>query len=385
MSDSLQAEQISANKLPVIDVSGLSSSKPEVRAAVGAAIRAACIDNSFFYVSNHGIPQGLISATQEQTRAFFDLPDEQKRKVAKTLSSCNRGWEPLQAQSLDLNAPPDLKENFYMGLELAPDHPLVVAGTFNCGPNLWPSDMPEFRPTMRAYHAALRDLGERLMVGLALSLDLPENYFDDLHRDPLSTLRLLHYPPHPADAQAGQAGAGAHTDFGVLTLLLQDDNGGLQVKDVNDTWIHATPIPGTFIVNIGDAIARWTNDLYRSTLHRVVNTSGNRRYSIPFFYTGNAETRLECLPNCLQPGDTPKSHRDHRRAHDADVQPQLRRPRQCQGRGVISGECRDGSVGRTSPHRGEVKKKRPPSGGLFRVADRSLIDNPSRASAPGPC
>lgn len=306
MSDSLQAEQISANKLPVIDVSGLSSSKLEDRAAVGAAIRAACIDNGFFYVSHHGIPQGLIGAAQEQTKAFFDLPDSEKRKVSKTLSSCNRGWEPLKAQTLDLNAPPDLKENFYMGLELAPDHPLVVAGTFNCGPNLWPSDMPEFRPTMRAYHAALRDLGERLMVGLALSLDLPENYFDELHRDPLSTLRLLHYPPHPADAQAGQAGAGAHTDFGVLTLLLQDDNGGLQVRDVNDTWIHATPIPGTFIVNIGDAIARWTNDLYRSTLHRVVNTSGNRRYSIPFFYTGNADTRLECLPNCLQPGETPK-------------------------------------------------------------------------------
>jgi isopenicillin N synthase-like dioxygenase len=305
MSD-FQATQISANKLPVIDVSGLSSSKPEDRAAVGAAIRAACIDNGFFYVSDHGIPQGLIDAVQAQTKALFDLPIEQKRKVSKALSSCNRGWEPLEAQSLDLDAPPDLKETFYMGLELPLDHPAVVAGKFNCGPNIWPADMLEFKPTMRGYHAAMRDLGERLMVGLALSLDLPENYFDDLNRDPLSTLRLLHYPPHPADAKAGQAGAGAHTDYGVLTLLLQDANGGLQVKDSDDSWIHAPPIAGTFIVNIGDAIARWTNDIYRSTVHRVVNVSGNRRYSVPFFYSGNADHPIKCLPNCLKPGETPK-------------------------------------------------------------------------------
>ncbi len=306
MSDALEAADVSANQLPVIDVGGLSSSKLEARKAVAREIRAACTNNGFFYIANHGIPQGLIEAVQTQTRAFFDRPIVEKQKVSKSLSKCNRGWEPLGAQTLDPNAPPDLKETYYMGLELPLDHPAVAAGKFNHGPNLWPQDMPGFKPTMNGYHAAMRDLSERIMVGLALSLDLSENYFDGFNRDPLSTLRLLHYPPHPVDAAKGQAGAGAHTDYGALTLLLQDANGGLQVRDLDNTWIHATPIPETFVFNIGDAIARWTNDLYRSTVHRVVNVSGNRRYSVPFFYSGNADHRLECFSNCLKPGETPK-------------------------------------------------------------------------------
>lgn len=306
MPDTLSAAEISPNQLPVIDISGLASSKAEDRKAVGDKIRAACIDNGFFYISNHGISQGLIEAVEQQARGFFSQPDEAKAQVAKTQSKCNRGWEPLKAQSLDVTAPPDLKETFYLGLDLPLDHPMVVAGKFNYGPNQWPVDLPGFKPTMRAYHAAMLDLGERLMVGLALSLELPEDYFEGFDRDPLSTLRLLYYPPQPVDALANQIGAGAHTDYGTLTMLLQDANGGLQVRDVDGTWIHAKPIPGTFVVNIGDAIARWTNDLYRSTLHRVVNVSGKERHSIPFFYSGNADHPLACIPSCLKPGETPK-------------------------------------------------------------------------------
>ncbi len=306
MPDPLIAAEISRNQLPIIDVSGLSSSKLEKRKAVADKMRAACVSNGFFYIADHGVPQGLIEAVQEQTRAFFDQSEDDKCKVSKALSNCNRGWEPLKAQALDVTAPPDLKETYYMGLELPLDHPAVVAGKFNHGPNLWPQDMPGFKPTMRAYHAAMRDLSERIMIGLALSLDLPEDYFEGFNRDPLSTLRLLYYPPHPVDALAGQAGAGAHTDYGALTLLLQDSNGGLQVRDAGSTWIHATPVPGTFVFNIGDAIARWTNDLYRSTVHRVVNVSGKSRYSIPFFYSGNADHLLECIPGCLKPGEVAK-------------------------------------------------------------------------------
>lgn len=306
MPDSLNAAEISPNQLPIIDVGGLSSSKLADRKAVADNIRAACTTNGFFYIANHGVPAGLIDAVQEQTRIFFDRSDDDKRKVSKTLSKCNRGWEPLKAQALDPGAPPDLKETFYMGLELPLDHPAVVAGKFNHGPNLWPQDLLGFKPTMRAYHAAMRDLSERIMISLALSLDLPEDYFDGFNRDPLSTLRLLYYPPHPADAVPGQTGAGAHTDYGALTMLLQDDNGGLQVRDAGNSWLHAKPIPGTFVFNIGDAIARWTNDLYRSTVHRVVNVSGKSRYSIPFFYSGNADHLLECIPSCLSPGETPK-------------------------------------------------------------------------------
>lgn len=306
MAKSFHAETVSATELPVIDIGGLSSSRHEDRIVVAARMRAACIDKGFFYIVGHGVPQGLMDAAQAQARQFFDLPAAEKAKVAKSRSTCNRGWEPLKSQSLDLDAPPDLKENFYLGLDLPPEHPMVAAGRFNYGPNQWPENLPGFRPTMAAYHAALRDVSETVMKGLALSLHLPEDYFRAFNRDPLSTMRLLHYPPHPADAAEGQAGAGAHTDFGTLTLLLQDDNGGLQVRNADGTWINATPLPGSFVFNIGDAIARWTNDLYRSTLHRVINVSGRERYSMAFFFSGHADHPLACLPGCLAPGETPK-------------------------------------------------------------------------------
>ncbi|TCP02427.1 isopenicillin N synthase family dioxygenase [Caldimonas thermodepolymerans] len=305
MNSPFEARTMSTASLPVIDISGLSSSKHEDRKAVGAQIRAACIEYGFFYVSGHGVPQGLMDAALEQTRAFFAQPDEQKAKVARTKSFCNRGWDPLKAESLGLDVP-DNKETLFLGLDLPLDHPAVVARRFNHGPNQWPEGLPGFKTTMRAYHAALRDVSERMMVGLALALDLPEDYFEDFNDTPLSTMRLLHYPPQPVNAGREQVGAGAHTDFGALTFLLQDENGGLQVQGLDGEWISAPPIPGTYVFNIGDAIARWTNDLFRSTLHRVINVSGKERYSVPFFYSGNPDHVLECLPGCLKAGESPR-------------------------------------------------------------------------------
>jgi isopenicillin N synthase-like dioxygenase len=293
--------------LPIIDVSGLSSREESDRHAVASAIHAACIDRGFFYIKGHGIPAGLIDAVFAETRAFFDQPEALKREVAKTNSFCNRGWEPLRAQALEPGTPPDLKENFYLGRDLPLHHPSVVARKFNHGPNQWPAGMLSFRPTMRAYYEAMLDLSERVMAALAIALDLPPGYLDTFHEAPMATLRLLHYPPQPPDALAGQKGVGAHTDFGVLTFLLQDENGGLQVQDQGSgTWLDVTPIPGTYVVNLGDTIARWTNDRYRSTRHRVINTSGRRRYSIPFFFNGNPDYLVECLPGCLAAGESPR-------------------------------------------------------------------------------
>lgn len=293
--------------LPVVDVSGLSSSNVEDRRSVGRSLREACLDKGFFYCAGHGIPAGLIDAVFEETKRFFDLPIEAKERVDKANSFCNRGYEPLGGQTLQAGAKPDRKEGFYIGLELPEDDPRVAARKFNHGPNQWPQDLPGFRPTMRAYHSAMLDLADRLMRGLALSLDLDEDHFAGFGRDPLAILRLLHYPPQAPKAATDELGAGAHTDFGGLTLLLQDEVGGLQVFDnKGQDWIAATPIPGTFVINLGDMIARWTNDRYRSTLHRVVNASGRERYTVPFFFTGNPDYEVSCIPTCLAAGERPK-------------------------------------------------------------------------------
>ena len=307
MSDAFHADLINEASLPLIDLTGLLGDDPRTRAAVAEQIGRACRDTGFFYIHNHGIDPALQAAVFQQAQRLFELPDDAKRALDKAASPANRGYEALRGQCLEADAPPDLKEGFYLGRELAPDDPRVLAGRFNHGPNQWPAVLPAFRPVMQRYHHAMTQLAERLMAGLALSLALPEDYFAPFCEDAMATLRLLHYPPQPANAAPGEKGCGAHTDFGGLTLLLQDDNPGLQVwHHTTQAWIEATPLPGTYVVNLGDMIARWTNDRYRSTLHRVVNRSGRERYSVPFFFGGNPDHRVACIPTCLAPGETPR-------------------------------------------------------------------------------
>ncbi|MAD45455.1 MAG: oxidoreductase [Oceanospirillaceae bacterium] len=305
---STESRFAAASTLPVIDIAGLASDDAAERQAVGKEIRAACLANGFFLVSNHGVDEQLQQLVFDQAKRFFALDEAQKMAVDKANSVANRGYEPMGNQTLEPGSPPDLKEGYYMGQQKDADHPDVVAGKFNCGPNQWPEEIPEFRPVMEEYLKQMTALGERLMKGLALSLELPEDYFADYCKDPMTTLRLLHYPPQPADADPAQRGAGAHTDFGGLTILLQDDAGGLQVWDDNQQiWLDVEPIPGTYNINLGDMFARWTNDMYRSTLHRVINNvSGGDRYSIPFFHAGNSDYVVDCLPGCCAAGEEPK-------------------------------------------------------------------------------
>ena len=270
--------------------------------AVAKQIRWALSNAGFMYVKNHGVAQDFVDQVFDVTRHFFDLPMERKMALHVSRSDVAlRGYIEPFGENTDPGKTRDLKECFDIGPERA-----NLEGPF-FGPNQWPDGFPEFQELVYGYHRKMVALSKTLLKGIALSLDLPEAHFEGLMRDPISIQRLLHYPPQPANAAPGEKGCGAHTDFGGLTLLLQDENPGLQVWDRHSkSWIHAVPVPGTYVVNLGDMIARWTNDQYRSTLHRVVNMSGRERYSVPFFFSGNPDHVVECLPTCLAPGEAPR-------------------------------------------------------------------------------
>ncbi len=286
-------------ELPILDARELGEP------AAARALKAACEGVGFFYLAGHGIEDGVLGAARDQMRQFFALPLPQRQAVGLDKSECHRGYEPIRTQTMVAGDLPDLKEGFYIGNELGPDHPHVRAGYFNQGPNQWPDALPAFRPAMGAYFTAMAALAGRMMRAMALGLGLPEAYFAPFCEDAMSVLRLLHYPPQPPNPHPRENGCGEHTDWGCLTLLWQDEAGGLQVRSGGD-WIDAPPVPGTFVVNIGDMFARWTNDRYRSTVHRVVNRSGRDRYSMPFFFEGNPGHPVSALAGCVEPGDAPR-------------------------------------------------------------------------------
>src|SRR3954452_19624433 len=184
----LDAARVSQASLPIIDISGLASPDLADRQAVGAELRAACLHNGFFYISNHGVSEAGVAEVFTEAAAFFDLPAEQKAEVDKSRSKANRGYEPMQGQTLEPGAPPDLKEGYYIGPEHAADDPRVLAGMFNHGANQWPASRPRFKAAMQAYLDTMLELSARMMGGIALSLDLPEDYFAGYCRDAMATV-----------------------------------------------------------------------------------------------------------------------------------------------------------------------------------------------------
>jgi polar amino acid transport system ATP-binding protein len=272
-----------ADHLPVIDLTGFAD-RADVRRAVAQRIGDACRMHGFFYVAGHGIDAALIERLERLSRVFFALPLAEKKRIAMVHGG--RAWRGYFPVGNELTSGvPDRKEGLYLGTELPADHPLVRAGTPVHGPNLFPP-IEGFRATVLDYIAAVTGLGHQLMEALALSLDLREDYFARRYTaDPLILFRIFNYPA-PATSAVGEWGVGEHTDYGLLTMLLQDENGGLQVKS-NGRWIEAPPIPGTFVCNIGDMLDRMTRGLYRSNPHRVRASVRNDRLSFPLFFDPN--------------------------------------------------------------------------------------------------
>ncbi len=280
-------------------------------------IDAACREIGFFGIVGHGVAANAIDGMWDAARTFFDLPDAAKRQVAMPYDGYPYGYSPLLneglAHSLGEASPPDLKESFNMGPPHRPARPLTDEDeAFAFAETPWPEAPAGFRVAWLAYYAAMSTLAARLMGLFALALELPAGFFDSKIDQHISALRANNYPHPTSPPQPGQLRAGVHSDYGSLTILLQDDApGGLQVCDRDGVWRDVPHVPGAFVVNIGDLMARWTNDRWVSTLHRVVNPppdamGSTRRQSVAFFHQPNWDAQIACILSCLAAGAAPK-------------------------------------------------------------------------------
>ncbi|WP_264580038.1 MULTISPECIES: isopenicillin N synthase family dioxygenase [unclassified Sphingobium] len=283
-----RSSRVSDFALPVIDLSALESDHPDTRQETVLGLKAASLRHGFFYLVGHGLSSERLALVLNYAKALFALDEAEKRAITNGSARGGRGYARMGGRTSEGLPQDALKEEYYLGSEAVDEEA-----------NLWPDGVPGFKAFLLDYVADMHDISRRLMAGFALSLDLPEDYFSAFCTDPIAALRLVHY-------SAGAKGAGAHCDFGSLTLLLQDEVGGLQVLDQDDgSWIEAPPMPGSLVVNVGDLFQRWTNGRYKSSVHRVVNIAGVDRYSAPFFLTGAPQQEIACLPSCLAEGEVP--------------------------------------------------------------------------------
>ncbi len=272
---------------------------------MAAALSEACRTHGFFYLTGHGVSHELTQRLEQLSHAFFALPEEEKLRIA--MEKGGRAWRGYFPVGGELTSGvPDLKEGIYFGTELSEHDARVRSNMPMHGRNLFPDVPAGMAETVLHYMDEVTRVGHLVMEAIALSLGLDPHYFHDrLTADPLILFRIFHYPPQPA--KASQWGVGEHTDYGLLTILLQDHVGGLQVKS-GGQWVDAPPIPGTFVCNIGDMLDRMTGGLYRSTPHRVLNASGRRRLSFPLFFDPSFASRVHRIEGI----DTVDDDRDQR-------------------------------------------------------------------------
>ena len=302
---------------PVFDLAAFEAGNAAEKQKLGQVVDDICRETGFLAIRNHGVPQAVIDSVWARARGFFDLPAEEKQKARAPYKGYPYGYlgpelEAL-AKSRDIDSPPDLKESFNGG-PLA--RPAAItdpeALSFCYAATIWPQQPEGFIDAWKAYYAALEDLAARVMRLFAVALQLPETYFDSFIDAPISALRALNYPEQHVPPKPGQLRAGAHTDYGSLTILLpQTGSKGLEIITPDGNWTPVPPVDGAFVINIGDLMARWTNDRWVSTLHRVVNPSPAdggmaRRQSLAFFHQPNWDAEINVLDACLKPGETAK-------------------------------------------------------------------------------
>ncbi len=302
--------QASKVEIPLIDIAGLVGGSDAAVEVIGAQIREAALGTGFFYVSSHGVAPGVVAGVFEANRRFHAQPMEEKLKIKR--NQWHRGYEPLGASTLKSSArfeaarKPNQLESFSMRHEVDPGHSDYERKPLQ-GPTQWSADL-EFKHALQTYDTAARELSLQLLHPFAVAVGEKRDFFDQFFVSTTTNLRLIHYPPALPARPEDLFGIHPHTDYGFMIILAQDDVGGLQVRRVDGTWIDATYIPDTFIINVGDILARWTNDVFNSTPDRVISPTQSRdRYSVGHFFDPNIDAMIACLPR-FQDSAHPAKH-----------------------------------------------------------------------------
>lgn len=308
------------DRIPLLDIGPYLAGEPGARAALARAVDKTCRDTGFLVIANHGIGQDLIDATFAAAASFFDLPED--RKQALKIGDLNIGYLPYGAQivrtsKVNVNTQPNLSESFYIVTDLPADDPRILAGDPLYGLNKWPPGMADFKAATLAYFNAMRPLANSMVSVIGTALGVEPGYFEkDFTAEPTATLRLIRYPSHDGAAD-NQFGFAPHIDTNFLTLLAQSALPGLEVRTQQGEWIRPPRIPGTFVVNTGEMLGRYSNDRYTATPHRVVNDNNALRHAIPFFYGPGLNTVIRPVAPCVS-ADNPAKYEpllyaDHRR------------------------------------------------------------------------
>lgn len=288
------------DQLPIIDFTGADEG------TLARQLDSAFSQIGFCYFRGIGVDQAVVDGVFDASRRFHAQPRAAKEAIA--MNRFHRGYMApktslIETSSVARVTRPNDSESFMLMHEVAPDDPRH--GRPLDGPNLWP-DLADFRAPVEAYERAMHTFCLRLLPAMALALGLPRHSFDAHFRQPTTFLRLLHYPPQAPDAPDDAFGSAPHTDYGFITILAQDRQGGLEVRRRDGTWLAAPPIPGTWVVNVADMLSRWTNGRWQSTPHRVKNLSGGDRYSCPYFFDMSMDSIVEVLPTCHDTAQPPR-------------------------------------------------------------------------------
>ncbi|THV04988.1 Clavaminate synthase-like protein [Dendrothele bispora CBS 962.96] len=297
LADSARNVDYAFKDIPIIDLSNVSNNDdPIARKNLAEEIKNACMNVGFFYVKNHGVEESVIQKAFGKSQDFFALPLEAKMKIENKTTPNFKGYSPLLSGNNDPNNNGDLQEGFEFGWESLPEDDENNHDGAMAGANVWPEELPEFREAALKYYHAVVNLGKSLFPMFALALGLEEGFFDDKTKHSAALMRMLHYPPQTGPVDDRILGIGAHTEW-CFTILWQEPGiQALQVLNAKKEWINAPPIPGE---DLGDQLARWTNDIFKSTVHRAINRSGVKRYSIPLFFGTDYDVRLEPFPGCV--------------------------------------------------------------------------------------